>query len=301
MPTVLISGGTGLIGKYLSKKLLEKGYKVSILSRSKKEDSNMQYFTWNIEKHEIEKEAIITADYIIHLAGSGIADKRWTDNRKKEIIDSRVDSTNLIFNKVKEYDSMLKAFISASGINYYGTITSDKIFTESDSVGDDFLGNVCKQWEESANQFEGLGIRTVKLRTGVVFTENGGALEKIVKPIKMGLGSPIGSGKQYTPWVHIEDLCNMYIQAIENNEMTGSYNAIAPEHITNKQLTIAIGKQLKKSIWLPNVPSFILKLILGEMSFLVLKGSRASSKKIESTGFKFLFPDIENTLNDLLN
>ncbi len=299
MLNILISGGTGLVGKHLSKKLKEKGYSVAILSRTSKKDTDIPTYSWDIEKKQIDKEAIETADCIIHLAGASIAEKRWTAKRKQLIIDSRVKSGQLIFDKVKENKNKLKVFISASAIGYYGAITSDKVFTEADLPAYDFLGETCKQWEGVADRFEELGIRTVKIRTGVVLSKQGGALEKMTTTVKMGIGSPLGSGKQYMPWIHIDDLCGIYIKAIEDAQMNGAYNAVAPNHKTNSDFTKEMARVLKKPLWLPNVPSIALKIIFGSMSAIILKGSRVSSEKIRAAGYSFIFPDLEGALIDL--
>ena len=247
----------------------------------------------------LQKKAIDEADYIIHLAGANIGDKRWTDKRKQLIIDSRVKSAQLLFDTIKDRNKILKAFISASAIGYYGAITSDKIFTETDPAANDFLGETCRLWEQSAGQFNGLGIRTVKIRTGVVLTSQGGALAKMVAPVKIGIGSALGSGKQYLPWIHIEDLCEIYLKAIEDIQMKGPYNAVAPENKTNKEFTHSLAQALNKPFWFPNIPALILKLFFGKMSDMLLKGSRVSSEKIIASDFTFKFPDIETALNDL--
>lgn len=298
MTSILVTGGTGFIGKYLCNLLGSKGYNVLILSRNKTNSPNTFY--WNISENYIDPKAIKLADYIVHLTGAGIADKRWTKKRKEELIDSRVKSTNLLFNKIKEFNPTLKGFISASGIGFYGAVTSSKIYSEKDSVGTDFLAEVCKVWESASSQFKSLNIRTVIFRTGIVLSKKGGAFEKMSQPIKLGFGSPIGTGNQYIPWIHIDDLCNMYVEAIENNELNGIYNAVAPEHITNKELTKKIANSLHKKIWLPHVPDFILRLIFGEMALILLEGSRISSNKIEKTGFQFKFPTIQKALQELI-
>lgn len=297
MANILVTGGTGLIGKQLCNLLKQKGHTVSILSRSKNTSSSSYY--WDITKNYIEPKAIKETDYIIHLAGAGIVDKRWSKSRKKVLISSRVDSTYLLFNKVKELNPNLKGFISASGIGYYGAITSDKIFNEDDKPENDFISDICVVWEKTVNQFNSIGIRTVIFRTGIVLTKEGGALEKITKPIKLGFGAAIGSGKQYMPWIHMDDLCFMYIEAIENHDIKGIYNAVSPEHTTNKLFTKSIAEVLNKPIWLPNIPSFILKIILGKMAIILLEGSRVSSKKITTTGFKFNYPTLKTALKNL--
>jgi len=300
MKTVLITGGTGLVGKYLSKKLIEKGYVVATLGRASKKQSDIPNYTWNIEKNELEDGALENVDYIIHLAGANIGEKRWTSKRKKEIVDSRIESSQLIFQKITENKHQLKAFISASAIGYYGAITTDKIFVESDQASQDFLGETCRLWEEAANSFESLGIRTVKIRTGVVLTYQGGALAKMITPVKVGLGASIGSGKQYMPWIHIDDLCEIYLKAIEENNMHGAFNAVAPEHKTNREFSETLTKVLKKKVWFPSIPAFILKIIFGKMSELILNGSRVSSNKLIKEGFQFKFPDLKSALEDLI-
>lgn len=298
METILITGGTGLIGKTLQEKLTSKGFLVTILSR--KQSKNTNYFQWSIEDQKIEEEAIKTANYIIHLAGAGIADKRWTKTRKKELINSRILSTKLLLERVRKFNPNLKGFIAASGIGYYGAITSNHIYTEQNQPGTDFLATICKLWENETLKFQKEKIRTVIFRTGVVFSKNGGAFEKINHPIKNGFGAVLGKGNQYIPWIHINDLCELYIKAIENKQYNGIYNAVASEHITNKELTLQIANKLKKKIWLPPIPSFMLNLIFGKMSVILLKGSRVSNKKIENLGFKYKYATISQALKQLL-
>ena len=293
MDTVLVTGGTGFIGKRLCMKLKDSGFNVYILSRTKKAG----YYYWNINDNYIDKEAIINANYIIHLAGAGIADERWTKNRKNELINSRVKSTNLLFNYIKSYNPNLKGFISASAIGYYGSITSSKIFNEKDQSGNDFISEICKLWEKATHEFIAINIRTVIFRTGVVFSKNGGAFQKIMQPIKLGIGAVLGSGEQYMPWIHIDDLCLMYLNAIKDTKIIGTFNAVCPEHITNKQLTKTIASALKKPLWLPNIPSFVLYFIFGEASIILLNGSRISSKKIQETEFRFKHKKLKNLFN----
>jgi len=302
MTTVLISGGTGLVGRQLCKKLKEKGYNVAILSRTKQNNNNsdIPIYTWNLDKNEIEKNAIESADYIIHLAGANIWEKRWTTKRRQLIIDSRVKTGQLIFEKIKENKHKLRAFISASAIGYYGAITSDKIFVETDPPSNDFLGETCRQWEQSADRFAELGIKTVKIRTAVVLAKQGGALAKMITPVKMGIGSAVGNGKQYLPWIHIDDLCGIYIKAIEDSQMNGAYNAVAPDHKVNEDFTKTLARVLKKPFWFPNIPAIAMKIIFGRMSEVVLKGSRVSSDKIRKAGYVFIFPGLESALNNLV-
>jgi uncharacterized protein len=299
METVLITGGSGLIGRHLCTLLKAKGYDVILLSRSKKANAKFESFYWDIEKKIIELAAIEKADYIIHLAGAGLADKRWSKKRKQEIVDSRVLSTELLFDKIKNRPHPLKAFISTSAIGYYGAISSDKIFTENDAPNCDFLGMVCQLWEQTADKFSEINIRTVKIRTGVVLTSKGGALAKMKMPVQLGLGSDLGSGKQYLPWIHIDDLCGIYLKAIKDKNMNGSYNAVAPEHITNHDATKTLAHTLHKPFFAPSIPAFLFKILYGKMADVLLKGSRVSSEKICKAGYRFLFPKYKQALTNL--
>ncbi|MGD1318320.1 TIGR01777 family oxidoreductase [Chryseobacterium sp. 2R14A] len=296
--TVLITGASGAIARMLSKKL-ENEYSIRFLTRKKEAENE---FEWDLENQIIDEKAFENVSHIIHLAGANISEKRWSDDRKKQLISSRVDSAKLILNTLKKKSLKLKSFISASGINFYGTKTTDKIFTENDASGNDFLSEVVVVWEKAADEFKEQNIteRVVKIRTAVVLSKNEGALAKMMTPIKFGIGSPLGSGKQYMPWIHIDDICSIYEFALKNPEVEGSFNATAPQHTTNENLTKLIAEVLKKPLFMPNVPSFILKLIFGELADALLEGSRASSEKIQKAGFEFKFPDLKIALEDLL-
>jgi len=300
LETVLITGGTGLVGRHLCKELQKKGYGISVLSRVAKQSPGMHTYVWDYDKKEIEKGAVESADYIIHLAGESIGDHRWTARRKQLILDSRVKTGDLLFDQVKACKSHLKAFISASATGYYGAVTSEKIFSETDLPFPDFLGEICRQWEESADRFQQSGIRTVKIRTGVILTRQGGALARIKASVQMGLGSALGKGNQYFPWIHIDDLCGIYIKAIEDAQMIGAYNAVAPDHKTNTELMGILSKVLKKPFWPVHIPAIVLKGIFGRMSDILLKGSRVSSAKIREAGYHFLFPDLQDALTHLV-
>ncbi len=297
---ILITGGTGLIGKRLSSLLIEKGHTVSVLSRSKKQTDKVKHYTWDIANQKIEEEAIKQADIIIHLAGANVGEGRWTSKRRKEIIDSRVESGNLLFNSIKKHNPNLKAFITSSAIGYYGMVNSDNVFEESDSAGSDFLAEVCVKWEEVANQFTELNCRVIKVRTGVVLDKNDGALAKLLTPIKLGIGSALGSGKQAMPWIHLEDICGIYIHLIENESISGIFNGVAPAKDNNKEFSKTVADVLKKPFWFPAVPAFALKLLMGEQAVIALKGSHISSKKIEASGYKFKFPKLKEALTSLL-
>lgn len=298
--TVLITGGTGFIGTHLTKLLRAEGFNVTHLSRTVSGNESVKTYKWRPTQGYIEDGAIEQADYIIHLAGAGIADKRWTEERKKVILDSRVKSAGILFKKASVIQHKVKAFISASAVGYYGTITSEKIFTETDSPGNDFTAYVCKSWEEAADRFLMLNMRTVKIRTAIVLGPDGGALQKIALPVKYYAGAPLGTGNQYFPWIHIDDVCRVYLKAIKDDTMLGSYNAVAPHHITNRDLIKTIAKVLDKPLILPNVPSFAIKLALGEMGNAVLNGSRVSCEKLRQSGFTFQYPELIQALEDCL-
>lgn len=296
MKKVLITGGTGLVGKSLKKMLEERGYDVRILSRSKKGEG---IYFWDWEKGEIDIESLKGTDSIIHLAGANIGEKRWSKERKRLIIESRVKTLELIYDRLREIDSKPSALISASAVGYYGSITSDKIFRENDEPGKDFLAHVCRLWEEEALKFSHLGVRVVRIRTGVVLSKKGGALERFKGQAKLGALFPLGSGKQFFPWIHIEDLCRIYIRALEDEGMEGAYNAVAPEYVTQKEFLKALSKIIKKPFFPIGVPSFLIKLIFGEMADFIIKGSRVSSEKIISSGFEFKFKNLKEALEDL--
>jgi uncharacterized protein len=300
METILIAGGTGLIGLELSKIFIAKGYRVRILSRRKLRSKEMEYFVWDVPNAYLEPNALQGVDHIINLAGANIGAQKWTTSRKKVILESRVQSTQLLYDEVVKQAISLKTFITSSAVGYYGSITSSQVFAETDQPANDFLGSVCRQWETASYAFQNIGIRSVQIRTGVVLSKEEGALPKILKPIRMGLGAVLGSAKQYIPWIHLEDICQIYAFAVENEKLIGAYNAVAPQSIQNDAFTHILAQKINKKILLPAIPEWVLKLILGEMSELVLKGSRVSSNKIQSEGFKFQYENIENALNQLL-
>ncbi|MFT5617271.1 MAG: hypothetical protein ACI85I_000487 [Arenicella sp.] len=296
---VLITGGTGLVGTRMTDFLLEKGYEVAYLSRSKKQDGKVQYYQWNTEKQFIEEGAIETADYIIHLAGAGVADERWTPSRKKMLMESRTHTTELLYQKLSELKHNVKAFISATAIGIYGD-SGEQLVNEDSPHANDFLAQICTAWEDKADKIKELGIRTPKIRVGVVLSEKGGALKEISKPIKLYAGAPLGSGKQLMSWIHIDDIANLFIHAMENESMNETYNGVAPNPISNEQLTKIAAEVLDKPLILPNVPEFALKLMLGEMAEVVLMGSNVSSEKTQSTGFAYKFTDAKKAVEDLM-
>lgn len=298
---ILITGGTGLIGKRLTQMLLEKNYVVRYLSRRKRAIKDVEVFEWNPQAGTIEKEAFEGVDTIIHLAGAGVADKRWTDSRKKEILKSRTQSTELLASTIQELGAAPKAVISASAVGYYGINTGDQLVDESYSAGSDFLADVTSAWEESAKAFVEAGIRTVKIRVGVVLSKESGALPKLLQPIRLGLGAPLGSGKQYLSWIHIDDIARIFLYALENTQLQGPYNGVAPHPVTNTQMTKMIASVIHRPAFLPNVPSFMLKMMLGEMASIVIDGNRVASDKITESGFEFKFPELKQALENLLD
>jgi uncharacterized protein len=299
---VLITGGTGFIGKHLTNLLIQNDFSVSIFSRTANPNTAaISYYKWDIESRYIDEEAVLKADYIIHLAGEGIADQRWTKERKEAIVQSREKSIELIYEVLKKHNKKLEAFVSASGVGIYGAVDGSEICTETAAAVNDFLGTTCQKWEAAADTIASLGIRTVKIRTGLVLGKEEGFLKKLTPIFKMKLGSVLGSGKQYMPWIHIEDLCAIYIQSIQNPKMVGAYNAAINDNTNNEVFSKTLAKVYGYSIWLPKVPAFLIQIVLGEMALIILKGRRVSSDKIEKTGFHFQFNTLELALKDCLD
>ncbi len=309
MQTVLITGGTGLVGKALTNALLAKGYTVIVLSRNtggKPASENLSYARWDVKNGEMDIAALQAADYIVHLAGAGVIEKKWTAAYKKEIVDSRTGSSRLIFESLKKnpdsYLDKVKAVVSASAIGWYGEDTEqDEPFSETDAADDSFLGQTSKSWEESIEPVTNLGKRLVKLRIGIVLSNEGGALAEFKKPIRFGAAAILSHGKQTVSWIHIDDLCRMFIWAIENETAAGSYNAVAPQPVSNKILTLALAKAMKGKFYIPvHVPAFVLKLMMGQRSIEVLKSTTVNCKKITDAGFVFNFNTIEQALTNLV-
>ena len=295
---ILITGASGMLSKHLTKHL-ESDYSIRYLTR--KVTRNNEYL-WDLKNSYIDSNALKDVHTIIHLAGSPIADKRWTKKRKQNILSSRIDSAHLILNHLKKNAITIDSFISASAIGYYGTTTTDIIYNEESKKGKDFLSNVCQKWEDVAHEFESSNItrRMAIMRIGIILSKREGALKKIIRPIKFGLGSGLGTGNQYMPWIHIEDLCSMFHFMINRKNISGTFNAVSPKHITNIELTRKIGKILSRPILLPNIPKFIIRVLYGEMSLILLEGSRVSSDKIVEQGFSFKYDNLNNALSNLL-
>ncbi len=300
MKNILITGGTGLVGTELTKLLKSKGYNVAILSRSKK-SLGIKSFHWDIKTQTIDDEAITFADVIINLAGANVGSKKWTKERKNQILQSRVNSVRLLYDTVEKTGKKNICIISASAVGYYGNDKSHSVFEENDKPGNDFLAIVSKEWEKEVKRFKQIGIDYNIVRIGVVMSPNGGALSKIITPVKYGVGAPLGSGEQIMPWIEIRDLASIFLFLIENFKSSTIVNGVAPSFINNKEFTKKLAKAMNKPFFMPKVPAFVMKLILGEMSEMVLTGNKISSKKIQDLGYKFKYPDIDKVFQEYYN
>lgn len=317
MPTVLITGGTGLIGTALSQNLINEGYDVIVLSRHPQETAsrhnvdsernffrssgNIFYAGWDIRKMTIDTQAFQQADFIVHLAGAGVADRPWTEARKKEIVESRTRSSELVIKYLKEVPNKVRAVVSVSAIGWYGP-DNGKPFVESDPASNDFLGQTCWKWEQSIEPVTELGKRLVKLRSGIVLSNDGGALKEFKKPIRFGVATVLGDGQQMTSWVHIDDLCRAFIFALEDPHLQGAFNITAPQTVTSRELTLQLAEKMNgKKFIKAKIPAKLLKMVMGEMSTEVLKSATVSSEKIRSKGFVFRFPTLEGALDNLID
>ncbi|MEL1247407.1 TIGR01777 family oxidoreductase [Flavobacterium helocola] len=299
--TVLITGATGLVGQELVNLLLQNGHNVHYLSTSKSKlvtNTNYKGFYWNPKNAEIDTNALTDVEVIIHLAGANVA-KKWTTAYKEEIIESRVLSTQLLYKTLQKNSHQVKQIISASAVGIYPDSLTD-IYHETDlDIDVSFLGNVVKQWENEVSQFEKLEIIVSKIRIGIVLAKNGGALQEMAKPIKYGVGAAFGSGEQYQSWIHVQDLVAIF-QFVMENRLPGIYNGVAPYPVTNSELTKAIAKTLGKPLFLPNIPKFVMKLILGEMHQILFSSQHVSCRKLLDENFQFKFASLDKALYDLL-
>jgi len=295
---VLITGAGGMVAQQLANQL-KQSYSIRFLTRKANKSNEFQ---WDITNNKIAPDAFQNVNHIIHLAGTSVATKRWTKKRKNEIIASRVDSATLIQQELIKQEKVVDSFISASAIGFYGNKTTNKVYSEDDPAGSDFLSTVCQKWELAAQSFEKNKVakRVSILRIGLVLSPNGGVLQNLIPLTKFYLSTAFGNGKQYTPWIHIEDLCNM-IQYLLNDKSTyGTFNAVAPEHITNKELITEIAKAMNRKVILPNIPKFTISFLQGEMSKLFLEGNKVSSEKIRNLGFKFKYPKLKDALENII-
>ena len=299
MATILITGGSGLIGTAITASLRADGHQVRHLGRRPGERDGVRTYTWDLRAGIVDEEALQGVDHIVHLAGAGIADKRWTTARVQELIDSRAASARLLLQEARQLGTMPRSFVSAAGINYYGALTSERVFREEDAAGTDTIGRISRLWEESVDAWSA-HCRVVKLRTPVVLAAHGGALPKLMAPVKWGLGAALGTGRQWMPWVHIDDLVNVYRRALEDEDLRGAYNVCSGRHATNAEMMRTVARVLGKPFFLPPVPGFLLRLALGELSSILLEGSRASNDRLLATGFRFRYNDLEEALTHLL-
>ena len=298
---ILITGATGLIGTELVLLLLQNGIVVHYLTTSKskiKNESNYHGFYWNPAQGVIDENCMMGVDAVIHLAGASIS-KRWTDAYKTEILESRILATNTLFKAIKENPNQIKQIVSASGTAIYPD-SAHVVYSENNTKSEDnFLSNVVVKWEESVDKFQLLKIKVCKIRTGVVFAKNGGALLEMMKPIRFGLGSNFGDGSQISSWIHVHDVAAMYLFAVQNS-WEGTYNAVAPFPVSNKQLTQDLAKKLHRPLWLPGIPKFVMKFILGDMHELLFNDKKISAQKAIDAGFHFQFPTLEKALQEIL-
>lgn len=294
--TILIAGGAGLIGTRLSELLTEQGHSVRLLSRTPKTTG---HFFWDPAAGEIDSAALQGVDYVINLAGAGIADKRWTNARKEELVQSRVQSAALLSREFKRMAERPRAYISASAIGYYGNTWETLVREDSPTADKSFMVDCCQQWENAADQMTPLGIRTVKFRIGVVMAKEGGALAEIVNPLRFGLGAYFGDGQAWWSWIHREDVCRAFAWAIENQQAEGVFNLVAPSPVRGKVLVKAIAKAMRQPAIMVPAPSFVLRLIFGEMSAVILNSNRVSADKLISAGFVFKWPEVNAALSDI--
>jgi uncharacterized protein len=295
---VLITGGNGLIATQLTELLLDRGYEVALLSRNPISSTRFKSYLWEVEKGKMNEGAIEGTDYIIHLAGAGIADKRWSKERKTEIIKSRTESIRLIYKSLSENKHQVKACISSGGIGFYGN-QGENLMDENSPAGTGFLSESCKEWEKAVFEGEALGLRVAQIRMGMVLSRKGGGLKPLEAVSSFSLGSPLGKGTQWVSWIHIQDICRMFIKAIETENFKGVYNGVAPNPVRNQDFTKALAFAMHKKSFLPPVPSFILKTLMGELSHVVLDSTRVNNDKVLNIPFEFQFKTIEKAFIDL--
>lgn len=299
MKNILIAGGTGLVGTHLSRLLRGHGYTVSHLSRHADPQAEFPTFAWQPDKGTYDKKAFDNVDAIINLAGAGIVDKRWTTDRKRVIIESRTLSNALITKFLQKEKHNIKAYISASAIGFYAD-RGKSLMTEKDEAGKGFLAESTVAWENAIDEVQKTGLRTVALRIGIVLSTEGGALPEMLKPFVVRTGVYFGNGEQYLSWIHIEDLCRMFQFVLEQDNMSGIFNAVAPNPMTNYAFTQAIAETKGGGYLLVPAPAFTLRLAMGEMADTVLGSTKVSSQKIENQGFTFIYPGALSALKSLL-
>jgi len=297
---VLITGGSGLIGTELTKLLKSREIEVVWLSRTPGLKNGIVSYAWDYKSNFIDRVAFDGVTHIVHLAGAGVFEKRWSTAYKKEIYESRILTTQLLAKETANINS-IQAFICSTAIGIYGNSMNESLLDEKAPAGTDFLARVTKDWEFASSPFEERNVRTVKIRTGIVLAKHTGALPAMVKPIRLGIGSPLASGKQIISWIHINDLCEIFARAIVDSTIYGTFNGVAPNPVSNKTFTQNAADVLGKKILFPNVPKFVMNIVLGkEKAASVVEGIAASASKIQKQGFVFTYPNIKEALADLL-
>jgi len=296
MKTILLTGASGYIGKALLPVLKQAGYAVRILTTQRTDPDATDIFYWDPVRGIFDDRALTGVDYVIHLAGASIGTHRWTKKRRKLIIDSRIKSTTLLYQKITRLNIPLRAFISASAVGYYGSSLTGNVMDEYSPAGKDFLAGVCSEWERAVDLFSLAGFRTVKIRTGLVLGADAPALQKMLIPVKLGIGGPLGSGNQHIPWIAVEDLCKTYLKAVEDNTFRGAYNAVAPQSVTNRVFMKSLAAAFNKPYFMPPVPAFLLKLLLGDMAVIITGGKAVYPRRLTSMGYTFLYPELDSFL-----
>lgn len=299
MATILITGASGLIGRALAAFLSQQGHVIHRLGRCGDGLADPLTFHWDIIQGTIDERCLHGVTHVVHLAGAGIADARWKAARVQELIDSRAASSHLLLHAVRRTGTPVRTIVSAAGINYYGAHTTDRLFAETDEAGKDTIARISVAWEQAVDEW-GATARVVKLRTPVVLARTGGALGKLAYPVRWGLGAVLGHGRQWMPWVHIDDLVSAYATALFNEDWGGAYNVNTGNDVSNARFMRTIARVLHRPFLLPNVPGFALRIALGEMSTILLEGSRADNRRLLSTGFRFRHPELEPALRNLL-
>jgi len=299
--TILVTGGTGLIGKVLSKALKAQGYSVILLSRGRELPPYYdKVFQWDAINRRFDYAALDGVTDIIHLAGAGIADKRWTEHRKKEIVDSRIAPLQAIREGLAARNQKIDTLVSGSAVGWYGSGTDSLLHVENESAASDFMGETCKLWEDAANAFSDCAHRIVKIRTGVVLDADAGAFPSLLRAVKLGFGLPLGTGLQQIPWIHRDDIVAVFMSALDNTAYSGPINATATENCSNGTFTKALCRETNRPFWPFSVPSVFLRVLFGEMADVVLHGSRISNEKLRGLGFTFMYTELSDALRDLL-
>ncbi|HLP94512.1 MAG TPA: TIGR01777 family oxidoreductase [Saprospiraceae bacterium] len=294
--TILIAGGTGLIGNRLIPMLRADGWTIRLLTRKPK---GSEQFHWDPLTNKIDPAALQGVQAVINLAGAGIADKRWTAQRKKELIESRVKAADLLWQHFSQQSTRPEVYLSASAIGFYGNSGEAWMSEDDEPVEESFMVDCCRQWESAADRFTQLGIRTAKFRIGVVLAQEGGALAEIIKPVRFGLGAYFGDGQAWWSWIHRDDVCGAFLWALQQPEASGVYNLVAPNPVRGKALVVSTAWAMRKKVLLAPAPSFVLRLMLGEMSAVILNSNRVSADKLLKSGFAFQYPELEPALRHI--